>query len=111
MKKEFDNFTIEYTIDDFSYIDDLLKHFLLYQDKIMNFFHMERLDRKVDIKTWNDVRAYEGFIKSEIKRIFNVSIEMNDWEVGELLLLKMKVRYIFYLIKREENVKDIIKIH
>ena len=47
MIKEFKNFTIEYSDDDLTYIDELLQRFLYSQDKIMNFFNLKNLDRKV----------------------------------------------------------------
>lgn len=50
MIKEFKNFTIEYSDDDLTYIDELLQRFLYSQDKIMNFFNLKNLDRKVQIK-------------------------------------------------------------
>ena len=78
MKKEFDNFMIEYTIDDLTYIDDLIQYFLTFENKIMGFFNLNALARKVQIKIWNDIEEYEKYIKSEIKRIFNKSIVIQD---------------------------------
>ena len=79
MIKEFKNFTIEYSDDDLTYIDELLQRFLYSQDKIMNFFNLKNLDKKVQIKIWNNVTEYEKYINSEMKRIFNVENTMEDW--------------------------------
>lgn len=113
MIKEFKNFTIEYTEDDLTYIDDLLQNFLYSQEKIMNFYNLEKLDKKVQIKIWNDITKYEKYIKSEMKRIYNVEITMNDWEVGRAITTKTdsQIHILSYKerIKRKGHNKDKIE--
>lgn len=118
MIKEFKNFTIEYSEDDLTYIDDLLKHFLFSQNKIMSFFNLEKLDKNVQIKIWNDVIEYEKYIKNEMKRIFNVDITMKDWEVGRAITTKTEsqIHILSYKerIKRKghkyDKIDDLIKV-
>lgn len=118
MKKEFDNFTIEYTSDDLTYIDDLIQQFLVSENKIMNFFNLNALDRKVQIKIWNDMKEYETYIKGEMKRIFGISIEMHDWEVGRTITTKeeSQIHFLSYKerLKRkghsEDTLDSVIKV-
>ena len=110
MKKEFDNFTIEYTIDDLTYIDELIQQFLLSESTIMDFFNLNALDRKVQIKVWNDVKEYEKYIKSEIKRIFDISIEIQDWETGRAITTRdeSQIHFLSYKerLKRKGHSED-----
>lgn len=103
MKKEFDNFTIEYTNDDLSYIGDLIQSFLISHKRIMQFFDLNSLDKKVEIKIWNDMEAYEKYIKGEMKRIFDVSIKMHDWEVGRAITTKKESQ--IHLLSYKERLK------
>lgn len=113
MKKEFKNFIIEYSKDDITYIDELLQYFLYSQDKIMNFYNLKNLDKKVQIKIWNDITEYEKYIKSEMKRIYNVDITMRDWEVGRAITTKTdsQIHILSYKerIKRKGHNKDKIE--
>ena len=103
MIKEFKNFTIEYSDDDLKYIDELLQRFLYSQDKIMNFFNLKNLDRKVQIKIWNNVTEYEKYINSEMKRIFNVENTMEDWEVGRAITTKTESQ--IHILSYQERIK------
>lgn len=110
MKKEFDNFMIEYTIDDLTYIDDLIQYFLTFENKIMGFFNLNALARKVQIKIWNDIEEYEKYIKSEIKRIFNKSIVIQDWETGRSIETRneSQIHFLSYKerLKRKSHSED-----
>lgn len=110
MKKEFDSFTIEYTSDDLTYIDDLIQQFLAFESKIMDFFNLNALDRKVQIKIWNDVKEYEKYIKSEIKRILDISIEIQEWEAGRTIATKneSQIHFLSYKerLKRKGHSED-----
>ena len=103
MIKEFKNFTIEYSDDDLTYIDELLQRFLYSQDKIMNFFNLKNLDKKVQIKIWNNVTEYEKYINSEMKRIFNVENTMEDWEVGRAITTKTESQ--IHILSYQERIK------
>lgn len=110
VRKEFDHFTIEYTDDDLPYIDDLIQQFLVYQKKIMDFFNLKALDKKVQIKIWNNMEEYEKYIKSETKRIFHVSIEIEKWETGRAITTKeeSQIHFLSYKerLKRERHSND-----
>lgn len=103
MIKEFENFIIEYTQDDIPYIENLISQFSLSQKEIMDFFHIEKLDRKVQIKLWNDVREYEKYIKSEVKRIFDRTIEVQDWECGKAITTRNESQ--IHLLSYKERLK------
>ena len=99
MKKVFDNFTIEYTKDDLSYIENLIQQFLVSYKKIMNFLELNILDNKVQIKIWDDIEEYEKYIKSKIKKYMVYPLKSMIGKLVEQLLIKMKVKSMFYLIK------------
>ncbi|MBS7021415.1 MAG: hypothetical protein KH135_06170 [Firmicutes bacterium] len=103
MKKDFNNFTIEYTDDDITYIDDLIKQFLLAQKPIMNFFGIEKLDRKVEIKLWDNIHDYEKYIKSEMKRLFQISVDIIDWEIGRAIINKKESQ--IHMLSYKERIK------
>lgn len=118
MKQEYKNFTIEYSNDDLEYIDDFIQKLLNSQDEIMSFFHLESLDRKVEIKLWNGVHEYEEYLKSEIKRVFKRIIELPKWQTGISIITKneSQIHMLSYSerLKRkghsQDTVESIIKV-
>lgn len=80
MKKiNFDYFEIEYSDKDTDYIHLIIQELKSKYLDIMKFFNLEKLDRKVSIKFWNNLIEYRTFFNNKMKK-YNRTVQ--EWEVG-----------------------------
>lgn len=79
MIKKFDNLEIEYTDMDKDYIDKFIEYLLSKEKEILNFFNIDKLERRVHIKFWDNLEEYRKFRNDMLKQ-YNRKVA--DWEVG-----------------------------
>ena len=112
MKRKFGVFEIEYTTDDFAYIDKLVTEL---EDKylnIMEFFNLQRLGHTVNIKIWNNLEEYRNYFSKKINR------KIPNWEVAratinknesciDLLSLKERIKCEGH---QKDNLDNLLKV-
>lgn len=94
---------VEYSKDDLNYIDQRIKQFLIYQDKVMSFFGLDKLDQKVYITIWNGIEKYEKHIKGEINRIFGAETEVRVCKTGRAIITKNERQ--IHILSYKERIK------
>lgn len=112
MKRKFGVFEIEYTTDDFAYIDKLVEEL---EDKylnIMEFFNLQRLEHTVNIKIWNNLEEYRNYFSKKINR------KIPNWEVARATINKNESRIDLLSLKervkceghQEDNLDNLLKV-
>ena len=77
MIKTFNDIEILYTESDLEYIEDVYNYFKDKYQEIMDFFSLEKLDKKLTIKFWNNKEEFRSFL-------FDLTgYEEPDWVVGK----------------------------
>lgn len=59
MKKELTNMTIHYHACDLAYIEDIVKKLEKKGKEILQFFHLQHLEKHLNIYLWDDVKQFE----------------------------------------------------
>jgi hypothetical protein len=81
-KKTFENFDIEYNDCDLEYIDLVTEHLIKNEKEIMNFFNIEKLNRKVQIKYWDDLEDYRIYVHH---KVFKSEYQTSPWDIGRAI--------------------------
>lgn len=97
MKRQFGVFEIEYTTDDFTYIDVLVKELKTKYLNIMEFFNLHELEHIVKIKMWNNLAEYRNYFSKKINR------KIPNWEVARATINKNES--CIDLLSLEERIK------
>lgn len=67
---------LEYTKDDLEYIKDFKKEIEEYYDSLLSFFNLDKLNRDINMKLWNNIDEFRTFFKEKTGK------EVPLWEVG-----------------------------
>lgn len=76
---DFDYFEIKYSDKDIEYIQLIIQELKVKYLDIMKFFNLEKLERKVLIKFWDNLDEYRNFFNERMKK-YNRKVQA--WEVG-----------------------------
>lgn len=79
MKITFEYFDIEYTKKDEEYINLVIQSLKEKYIEIMDFFNLESLSRRIQIKLWDNLEEYRDFFNEKMKKY---NRKVNDWEVA-----------------------------
>lgn len=78
-RKSFENFEIEYNDCDLEYIDSVILSMLERSKEVMDFFHLDKLDNKVQIKFWDNILDYRNYVYKTLLKEDGI---IKDWEIG-----------------------------
>ncbi len=106
---------LEYNKDDLEYIEDFKKEIEKYYDSILYFFNLDKLDRNIKIKFWNNVTEFRNYFDNLMKKD---NIKTKPWVVGRTTSNEKESRIDLLSYKEsikcqgheKETIHDLLKV-